>query len=173
MSYYTGARSARTPSQQRRHRFLTFFLPGCSTFYAGFQGTLQVDPDEGFEFVDKASMLLPTAPLLPMLEAIKFGDAEHDFSQYDVITGPAELKKLLSWISSSQKTDFRIDLEKGDNDILFFRRWESTGIRRAGSGFVGQTSTVPHYRTNFEKLTTLPVKGNEKAFGHQRIITYV
>lgn len=132
-----------------------------------------MDPDEGVEFIDKAATLLPTAPLLPMIEAVRFGDHNHNFDQYDIITGRGELKKLLSWVSSKQQKDFRIDIEKKNQSTLVLRRWELTNISRDGVQVKGQMGQTFHYRKNFETLTCLPVEGNEKAFSHQRVVSYV
>lgn len=135
-------------------------LSGCPTFYKGFSDLLSVEPDRGLEFVDKAATLLPGAPLLPLYEAVRFDDPDHDFSQYDVVTGRGELKKLLSWMMHAQKKEFRIDIETNNDNGLILRRWESKNVRYAGTDSKHPKTLAVHYRTNFEKATCFPIKGN-------------
>ncbi|KAK9900309.1 hypothetical protein P389DRAFT_207831 [Cystobasidium minutum MCA 4210] len=150
----------------------TILVPGCPTLYKSFPAPLIVTRDTGLELVDKASALLPLAPLLPLFEAIRFVDPHHDFQQYDIVTERGALKKLLSWIMGDQKTEFRIDLETTSTAGLILRRWESASFRLAEGENVGIYGPAPHYRTNFELSTCFPVKGNEDAFSHVRVFSY-
>jgi len=132
---------------------------------------MRVPPDSGKTFIDKALSLLPEAPLLPLFEAIKQGDLNHDFSQYDIITGRGELKKLLAWVMNNQQKAFRIDIECNGNGGVVFRRWENVTLAGESSNIYGKPAA--HYRVKFEARTCAPVKGNEEAFSHERVINYV
>lgn len=122
--------------------------------------------------MDKATIFLPDAPLLPLFESIRHTAPDFDFKQHAFISKRGELKKLLSWTMGDLIRDFRIDLEVASGGTLLLRRWEPVYLREAGEeAFPGMR--VPHYRTNFELETCYPVEGNELAIGHARIVSYV
>lgn len=145
---------------------------GCPTLYRGFKAPLKVKRDKGVEIVDKATIFLPDAPLLPLLESIRHTAPDYDFTQHAIIGKRGELKKLLSWSMGDLIRDFRIDLEVGSGGTLLLRRWEPAYLREAGEEAL-PGMRVPHDRTNFELETCYPVEGNELAIGHARIVSYV
>lgn len=146
---------------------------GCPTLYKGFRSPLTVKGDAGLQIVDKASSLLPDAPLLPLYEAIRTVEPDHDFDQYDIITNRGELRKLLSWVIVEQKKEVRIEIEAAGQSRLLLRRWESQEFRPAGYHYGRYAAPSIHYRNNFEQSTCIPVKGNEDAFLHVRVVAYV
>jgi len=115
---------------------------------------MKVLSDSGKTFIDKTSSLLPEAPLLPLFEAIKQGDLDHDFSQYDIITGRGELEKLLAWVLNNQQKAFRIDIECNGTRGLIFRRWENIALAEEPVHRYGKQAV--HYRVNFEARTCAP-----------------
>lgn len=135
---------------------------------------MTVKGDAGLQIVDNASTLLPDAPLLPLYEAVRRVEPDHDFDQYDIVTNRGELKKILSWILGEQKKEFRIEIETAGESRLLFRRWENQEFRPAGAQYYGRyAAPTVHYRNNFEQSTCFPVKGNEDAFSHVRVVAYV
>lgn len=92
--------------------------------YTPFKGSLPIELDAGWSFLDRAGALLPDCPMLPLFEAVRFIEPHHDFDTYKLISGCGDLKKLVSWARGDAHKQFRIDIQISPSGGLIFRRWE-------------------------------------------------
>jgi hypothetical protein len=62
-------------------------------------------------FVDQNAARNPSSPLAPLVVAVKYYNPSLNFEKLDMLTDRNNLRKLFPWASSTNKKDFRIDLE--------------------------------------------------------------
>lgn len=134
----------------------------------------RVPGDSGLVYIDQNGDRLPSYPLLPLFRAADImekrageaGGAAMDWRSVDVVSDRNNLRKLLSYLGSSVRDDFRIDIELAGNTLIL-QRWEprTSEVVTEGRGF----------GHSFEAKCTSTPSGleNWKSTGHHRVITYV
>ncbi|KAJ6476110.1 hypothetical protein C8R45DRAFT_873376, partial [Mycena sanguinolenta] len=152
----------------------TIMVPGSPPEWQNKQTPYQVPADTGMFFVDQNGFRMPSAVLLPIIQAVDKTREASDTAglfdwggeKIDFVTDRNGLRKLLRWIGDAGTNpapkDFRIDTQLAGNTVLL-NRWEAQ-TRVKYSGYT--------YGFNFEKASTDPALGCEESTGHHRIVKY-
>lgn len=130
---------------------------------------ITVTADTGIQWADQNGFRIPSAKLLPLMEAVDTvaedtGELPFDWASVDFVTDRNGLRKLLRWIDEKEVKEFRIDMQLAGKKTILFNRWSprTREVFRGGS-----------YGFNFEKSSTRPAHGGKDSTGHHRIVTYV
>ena len=142
----------------------TYVPVGSPPVWRGRTMPYAVPRDTGTVFVDQNAARLSSSPLLALVAAVSHHAPTFPLSSVDFVTDRNGLRKLWRWVSGDDGAGtFRIDIERVGARTVLMERWEVERTQAGGPG----------YEKEFEKASTTPAAGCERATGHHRILTYV
>ncbi|KAK5134675.1 hypothetical protein LTR08_006190 [Meristemomyces frigidus] len=139
-------------------------VPGVPPTWSPPSETPQLEPDQGWRWIDQNAHRSPKAPIEPLIRAVLRQHPDYDFTNTNLISDRQPLSCLLKFAAGDSKA-FSFSVQVVGNIVIFTRKGSKT------REFVGP-ETYAGFRKDFEKKYTKYPAAFQSSTSHHRILSY-